>query len=495
MMLAVMSCETRPQKTHAHADGSTHEGHAHSSDQLATVQYTVWSEKTELFVEFKPLVVGQLSRFTAHFTQLKGHTPYTTGTVTVSLVLKGKGIRSTVKAPEQTGIFTPALQPETAGSYQLIFDIQSDQGNDRLMIENIPVYSDETAAKKARVQKEAAIVFLKEQAWKMDFQTVQAMKTEMYEIIPTSGTWKVAPTDFKSLVAPANGIIEFNGSLTEGSRVQKGTTLLYVYGGGLTDHNLKNELTKARADFEQTQKALDRKKALRKSGIISLAEYEQAERAFRIAATNYETIQQGFSKKGKALIAPFDGYLKTVLVRNGDYATEGQLLLTLSKAANSLLESRIPANWYTQLDAIQNIWYQPSENTWSDLKSTGGMVLSTGKQVSATQPMLAIFAQVNEPVQRPTGSFSAVQIAIGTPELQVAVPRSALLEHYGAYSVIVQVSGEGFERRPVKVGQNNGKLVAITEGLQAGERVVSQGAFQIKMASLSGSVPAHGHAH
>jgi multidrug efflux pump subunit AcrA (membrane-fusion protein) len=77
----------------------------------------------------------------------------------------------------------------------------------------------------------------------------------------------------------------------------------------------------------------------------------------------------------------------------------------------------------------------------------------------------------------------------------LVIPISALLEDYGSYSVIVQVSGESFERRPVKIGKRNGRNVEVLSGLETGEMVVTQGAYQVKMASMSGSTPAHGHEH
>ena len=38
--------------------------------ELEPLAYTLYTQNTELFVEFKPLVVGQTSRFAAHFTVL-----------------------------------------------------------------------------------------------------------------------------------------------------------------------------------------------------------------------------------------------------------------------------------------------------------------------------------------------------------------------------------------------------------------------------------------
>jgi multidrug efflux pump subunit AcrA (membrane-fusion protein) len=95
----------------------------------------------------------------------------------------------------------------------------------------------------------------------------------------------------------------------------------------------------------------------------------------------------------------------------------------------------------------------------------------------------------------PQGSFTKVQIEVGNKAPGLLVPESALLEDYGSYSVIVELSGESFERRPVILGRRNGEQVEIKRGLDEGEIVVTKGAYQVKMASMSGQTPAHGHAH
>jgi membrane fusion protein, heavy metal efflux system len=66
------------------ADKTTDEhGHEHGVGGLEPLAYTKYSDKTELFVEFKPLVVGSKSNFAAHFTILGDQfLPLTKGKVT-----------------------------------------------------------------------------------------------------------------------------------------------------------------------------------------------------------------------------------------------------------------------------------------------------------------------------------------------------------------------------------------------------------------------------
>ena len=129
------------------------------------------------------------------------------------------------------------------------------------------------------------------------------------------------------------------------------------------------------------------------------------------------------------------------------------------------------------------------------MKESGGSILSVGQEVTREEPLIPVFARVNMPVRVPQGSFTEVQIGVGDGTNTLVVPESALLEDYGKYSVMVQLSGEMYEKRPVEVGKRNGHLAEITSGLLKGEFVVTRGAYQVKMASMSASVPGHGHEH
>ena len=77
----------------------------------------------------------------------------------------------------------------------------------------------------------------------------------------------------------------------------------------------------------------------------------------------------------------------------------------------------------------------------------------------------------------------------------ITVPDSAVIEDGGQPVVFVQTGGESFARRPVRLGGRAGGYVQLLDGVEPGERVVTQGATLIRLAALSPSVPAHGHVH
>jgi multidrug efflux pump subunit AcrA (membrane-fusion protein) len=74
------------------------------------------------------------------------------------------------------------------------------------------------------------------------------------------------------------------------------------------------------------------------------------------------------------------------------------------------------------------------------------------------------------------------------------IPREAVLEAAGKRFVYVLRSGEEFERREVTLGDEYGDTVAVLSGVKPGERVVTQGAYQIHLHELRPAAPgAHTH--
>ena len=87
-------------------------------EPAASVVETRWSERTELFMEYPPLVAGETSRFTIHFTNLARFEPVRTGRAEVRL--SGADAQAfEVAGPEGPGHFGIDVTPARAGRYNL----------------------------------------------------------------------------------------------------------------------------------------------------------------------------------------------------------------------------------------------------------------------------------------------------------------------------------------------------------------------------------------
>ncbi len=485
--LILFSCNTNQDTTQA----------SKVEIEFPTKSVTIWSDKTEMFVEFPALVVGKPSRFAAHFTILENHKPVEDGSVTVSLIKGVSGIRATAESPSSPGIFSPTLQPNTAGNYQLVFELTTTTYNDNLVVQDVIVYANEEAAINALdgVTDDGGISFLKEQAWKIDFQTAVISKGDIFDVINTSGVWKPSPDASKVMSAGSKGIVEYKAkNLTEGTLVKRGQLLLQISSKGLVGNNLGSEIDKAKANYDQANSEYNRKKELYKSKIVSKSDFEKAENNFLIAKSNFETLSNGVSGGSKLIRAPFDGFIKKLHVSNGEFVNQSTTVIEIISQNSKILEAQLSASYDVEVGDITNIWYRTKSNKWQGVNEIGS-ILSIGKSVDKRNPLVSIFALVNSNDNVTLGSFAEVQIGFGKASSGIIIPENSLLENYGSFSVILQLSGETFERRTVTIGRQNGTSVEITSGLEVGDVVVTKGAYQVKMASMSGTAPAHGHAH
>ena len=91
----------------------------------------------------------------------------------------------------------------------------------------------------------------------------------------------------------------------------------------------------------------------------------------------------------------------------------------------------------------------------------------------------------------------ALRIHLETSRIEeaTAIPDTAIVDFEGRPAAYVQVSGETFIKRDLELGIRDSGFVQVVGGLSKGERVVTEGAYAIRLASVAGAIPAHGHAH
>ena len=367
LMIAVvfLSCNESANTGHSHGEGGSH---THAEDGRPTVSQTIWTDQTELFVEYPSLVVGQVSRFAAHFTILDKHQPVREGSVTVSLIKGNEGIRQQVDGPSSPGIFTPSLRPKEVGTYTLIFEVKTASLTDKIVVNNITVFASEEEAKGSEVSGENgnAISFLKEQAWKMGFQTAAVTESEIYDVISTHGIWRVAPSDDLVLVAPATGVLKFKPRFfTEGKEISVGEVLMEVTSSDLTANNLEAEVQKAKVTLDQREAAFNRISELYESKIVSKTDYEKAKEQYLLAKTHYKTLTTGYTGKGKQVKAPFNGFILEMYAKNGTYTEQGTPLLKVTIDENHMLETKVATRYAAALENINDLLYQNGEGGWS----------------------------------------------------------------------------------------------------------------------------------
>jgi multidrug efflux pump subunit AcrA (membrane-fusion protein) len=93
------------------------------------------------------------------------------------------------------------------------------------------------------------------------------------------------------------------------------------------------------------------------------------------------------------------------------------------------------------------------------------------------------------------GQLAQASVPTGGVTNGIAIPNDAILDDNGTAVAYVQTGGETFARRVLTLGARDGSRTEILAGLDLGERVVTVGAYQVRLASLSGGDFAGGHGH
>lgn len=499
ILLAVAFVPACKEKEEAHDHGE--HGHAHGDEGgLEPVSFTLYAQKTELFVEFKPLVVGQKSRFAAHVTQLgENFTALTEGTVTVSLIKGNKGIRNTVNAPSDPGIFRPELEPKEAGTYKLVFDIVTKDYKDQHVIEAITVYPDEKTALAAQKVEPAGneLTYLKEQAWKTEFANQPVIRRPFNEVIKATGQIMPAQGDEEVITAKTSGIVKFgSGKILAGAEVREGEQLFIISSNGIAgDNNVDAQYKEAQAEYSKAKADYDRAKELVKDKIISEKEFQETKLRFENAQAVYSTFKN-YGAGGQQINSPAKGFLKNVMVTEGQFVEQGQPLASVSQNKRLIVRADVSQKYFAQLGKVFSANFRTTYNgkTYST-DSLNGKVLSYGKATEATTFLTPVYFEIDNKGEFMPGSFIEVFIKTGGVQDALVIPQTALIEEQGSFYVYVQTGGESFEKREVKLGGGDGMNVQVLSGVNEGERVVTKGAYQIKLSTMSGTVPAHGHEH
>jgi cobalt-zinc-cadmium efflux system membrane fusion protein len=126
-------------------------------------------------------------------------------------------------------------------------------------------------------------------------------------------------------------------------------------------------------------------------------------------------------------------------------------------------------------------------------KEYKGRVVDVSKVIDEQSRTAKAFFEVpNTSGDLRIGMQANVRLDAGTQSHVLLVPKEAVLDNEGKKIVYVLISGEEFERRDVVLGDEYGGKVAILSGVKPGERVVTQGAYQLKLQELR---PANAGAH
>lgn len=354
---------------------------------------------------------------------------------------------------------------------------------------------DEHAAVSTEDHQHAAdeIEFSAEQAHAAGVEVTTLQPTDFSEVIEVSGQVLPASGAEATVTATMAGIARFAGSaLTEGQAVSAGQALFVVNGKPMANGN---PAAVAQSEAKAARLALDRAEKLSAEKIISQRELEEARQRYEAAVATAQSL--GNAAQSRSISAPIGGYLKTLLVRPGDYVSAGQALALVTQSKRVQLRADVPERYFGMLPRISTanfrMAYDESDKVYS-LSQLGGRLVSKGRASSTGDAFVPIIFEFNNQGSIVSGSFAQVFLQGSVRHGVLAIPSEAITESQGIYFVYVQHHADSYRRVEVTLGSSDGLRTEIRSGLRPGDKVVTRGATLVRLAANATAVP-EGHSH
>ena len=227
------------------------------------------------------------------------------------------------------------------------------------------------------------IVMTEHQMEEAHIHTTVAQTSDFVDVIKVGGQIVSSQNDEHTVVATSDGIVQFtNNKLTEGAPVVIGQKI-----ATLSSRNLKDgdPVAKAKAAFLAAQSQLQRAKQLVTDKIISQKAYEQAKLEYDQALAAYRGLESSASTGGVVISSPRAGYIKNLLVRQGDYVTVGTPLITLTSNRRLQLRADVPQQYLRYLPSVSGANFRiPGDATLYRLSSMNGRVESYARSLSGS---------------------------------------------------------------------------------------------------------------
>ncbi len=473
---------------------------------------THWTGRTELFLEYPTLVAGVKGRFAVHLTSLDTFHPVKSGKVDV--LLSGKDGATEVfssAGPSRPGIFGVEVEPKSAGEYQMSVVLSSPQASDRHELGRVTVYPDAKAAvEQEEPAKEETIAFLKEQQWSLDFATEVVKERPARDVIRVPGEIMPRVGGEAEVTAPFSGRLASSSLPPPGASVEQGQVLATLLPPAASPSEWPSlELAKAEAEAALQLARKDRQRAERlvQAGAAPARRLEEASVVAQTAEARvtaavarlnqYQAVREAAADPPATrpflLRSPIRGLITETHTAAGANVEAGKALFKIVDADTVYVAALAPE---IELSRIARFREAELEIPGREGARKLNRLVSVGRLVDPhTRTFRVIYEASNQDGTLAIGQTVFARLLGPSGKPSPAVPVSAIVDDGGRPVVFVQLEGEAFARRPVRLGLSEGNYVQVAEGIRPGERVVSRGAYLIRLSALSSQIPAHGHVH
>ena len=273
-----------------------------------------------------------------------------------------------------------------------------------------------------------------------------------------------------------------------GTRVSRGTVMAIISAQGVRSQaaGAQAQVAAARAQLAVAQQRLEGSKRLFDAGAISAIEYRTAQANVeaaeaQVAAARAQSAGAGEAASRATIVAPISGVVSARAVNNGEPVGIGDDLFTVVNTSELELAGQVGVEEAARVRAGQTVAFSLDVYPGRVLR---GRVARVDPTADPGTRQVGVFVRLPNPGNEIIGGqFAQGRIETGGTASALTIPESAVTNRTptGA-TVFVVTAANKISRRAIVLGQRDETTgrVAVTSGLQAGERVVLNPSSDIK---------------
>lgn len=256
----------------------------------------------------------------------------------------------------------------------------------------------------------------------------------------------------------------------------------------------RTRLTQARRELQRATNLLEvgaasRRRVEEAQTAVRLAEQEvaSAEQQARVAAQQVRVAEESVARvapvRSFPLVSPITGVVSELKVTSGQQVEAGAELMNVINLTTVFLEAQVFERDLAAVRESRRASYTAAGiagEVYAIGEGGDGRLLTIGQAVDPQTRTVPVIYEVPNPANRLRDRMF-VEITIDTTGSQtvLSVPKAAVTTEQGRTFVFVFKGGEVYERRIVVLGAEGQDFYEVKSGLQAGERVVTEGIYQL----------------
>lgn len=290
-----------------------------------------------------------------------------------------------------------------------------------------------------------------------------------------------------------------------GKHVKAGELLAVLYSSDLGI--AQSSYLKAKAKLYVAERAYQRAQALLQEKVIGIAEAQRREGDMVSARAEKREAHDRLKLLGMTdeliadldrdqqiksyvpIVAPFEGRVIARSLTKGEVVETTEQLFQVADLSNVWVTANIPERDIPYIHADESVGDQPVEvrvKAYPDRVFEGKITYVGDVLDPATRTMRLRIELPNPQSMLKPQMFATIRVYADPEPNRLTLPEGAVQRDRERQFVFVQHEPQAFEMRDVRVGESNGRVVTILEGLKDGEVVVTKGAFVLKSEVLGG---------